>query len=213
MFKEKIKSLIQKEKGEEKSENNKKKIENLVVLVIILIITVIVINLIWNGDNGEEKKPTSDPNKKLATTIEEGITEETVQASSSSLYKIDAELEEILFKIEGVGEVNVMITYSQTSQTIPLYNEDRTTKDTEETDKSGGTRKITESDSKKDIIFKESDGEKQPITQSIISPRIEGAIIAAKGAANVDVKTKIVQAVEAVTGLATHKIQVFEMQS
>ena len=58
MFKEKIKSLIQKEKGEEKSENNKKKIENLVVLVIILIITVIVINLIWNGDNGEEKKPT-----------------------------------------------------------------------------------------------------------------------------------------------------------
>lgn len=212
MFKEKIKSLIQKEKGEEKSENNKKKIENLVVLVIILIITVIVINLIWNGDNGEEKKPTSDPNKKLATTIEEGIAEETVQASSS-LYKIDTELEEILCKIEGVGEVNVMITYSQTSQTVPLYNEDRTTKDTEETDKSGGTRKITESDSKKDIIFKESDGEKQPITQSIISPRIEGAIIAAKGAANVDVKTKIVQAVEAVTGLATHKIQVFEMQS
>jgi len=213
MFKEKIKSLIQKEKGEEKSENNKKKIENLVVLVIILIITVIVINLIWNGDNGEEKKLTSDPNKKLATTIEEGITEETVQVSSSSLYKIDGELEEILSKIEGVGEVNVMITYSQTSQTVPLYNEDRTTKDTEETDKSGGTRKITESDSKKDIIFKESDGEKQPITQSIISPRIEGAIIAAKGAANVDVKTKIVQAVEAVTGLATHKIQVFEMQS
>ena len=102
MFKEKIKSLIQKEKGEEKSENNKKKIENLVVLVIILIITVIVINLIWNGDNGEEKKPTSDPNKKLATTIEEGITEETVQVSSSSLYKIDGELEEILSKIEGV---------------------------------------------------------------------------------------------------------------
>lgn len=214
MFKEKIKSLIQKGEGEEKSGNNKKKIENLVVLVIILIITVIIINIIWNGDkNKEEKQPVSDPNKKLATTIEEGITEETVQASSTSLYKIDAELEEILSKIEGVGEVNVMITYSQTSQTVPLYNEDRTTKDTEETDKSGGTRKITESDSKKDIIFKESDGEKQPITQSIISPRIEGAIIAAKGAANVDVKTKIVQAVEAVTGLATHKIQVFEMQS
>ena len=55
MFKEKIKSLIQKEKGEEKSENNKKKIENLVVLVIILIITVIVINLIWNGDNGRKE--------------------------------------------------------------------------------------------------------------------------------------------------------------
>lgn len=35
MFKEKIKSLIQKEKGEEKSENNKKKIENLVDALLL----------------------------------------------------------------------------------------------------------------------------------------------------------------------------------
>ena len=40
---------------------------------------------------------------------------------------------------------------------------------------------------------------------------MEGAIITAKGADNVAVKTNIIQAVEAVTGLATHKIQVFEM--
>lgn len=42
-------------------------------------------------------------------------------------------------------------------------------------------------------------------------PKIEGAIITAQGASNIDVKTNIIQAVEAVTGLATHKIQVFEM--
>ena len=43
-------------------------------------------------------------------------------------------------------------------------------------------------------------------------PKIEGAIITAEGAADGNVKTNIIQAVEAVTGLATHKIQVFEMQ-
>ena len=212
MFKEKIKALISKGSGEENNGNNKKKIENLVVFILILIITVIVINLIWNGDDeNKESEPASDPNKKLATSMEEGYNNEIMQTSASS-YEIDKELEQILSKIQGVGEVNVMITYSQTSQTVPLYNEDTTTKDTEETDESGGTRKITESDSKKDIIFKENDGEKEPITQRIISPKIEGAIIAAKGAANAEVKSKIVQAVEAVTGLATHKIQVFEMQ-
>lgn len=209
MFKEKIKALISKGSGEENNGNNKKKIENLVVFILILIITVIIINLIWNGDKNEkESEPASDPNKKLAANVNEEVTQ-----TSAGTYEIDKELEEILSKIDGVGEVKVMITYSQTSQTVPLYNEDTTTKDTEETDESGGTRKITESDSKKDIIFKENNGEKEPITQSIISPKIEGAIIAAKGAANADVKTKIVQAVEAVTGLATHKIQVFEMQS
>ncbi len=52
-------------------------------------------------------------------------------------------------------------------------------------------------------------GEKTPITQSIISPKIEGAIITAQGANNLTVKTNIIQATQAVTGIATHKIQVF----
>ena len=73
MFKEKIKALISKGSGEENNGNNKKKIENLVVFILILIITVIVINLIWNGDDeNKESEPASDPNKKLATSMEEG---------------------------------------------------------------------------------------------------------------------------------------------
>ena len=41
---------------------------------------------------------------------------------------------------------------------------------------------------------------------------MEGAIITSEGANDVNVKTNIIQAVEAATGLATHKIQVFEME-
>lgn len=204
MFKEKIKALISK-KDKEDDVNIKKKIENIVVFILILIITVIIINVIWNGDNNKEEQVT-DSNKKLATTNE--VTMET----SNNEYNIDSQLEEILSKIDGVGNVNVMITYSQTSQTVPLYNEETTVRDTEETDQEGGTRKITESDSKKDVVYKESSGEKEPITQSIVSPKIEGAIITAQGASNADVKTNIIQAVEAVTGLSVHKIQVFEMK-
>ena len=64
---------------------------------------------------------------------------------------------------------------------------------------------------KKEIIYQETDGEKTPITQSIVSPKIEGAIITAQGAGNATVKTNIIQAVEAVTGISSHKIQVFSM--
>lgn len=53
--------------------------------------------------------------------------------------------------------------------------------------------------------------EKKTNYSKTIMPKIEGAIITAQGASNIDVKTNIIQAVEAVTGLATHKIQVFEM--
>lgn len=76
----------------------------------------------------------------------------------------------------------------------------------------GGTRTISEASSKKEVIYKEIDGEKIPVTQSIISPKVEGAIVAANGANVAEVKTNIIQAVEAVTGLPTHKIQVFEMK-
>lgn len=121
-------------------------------------------------------------------------------------------LKNILSKIEGVGNVDVLITYSRTSQIVPLYNEDLTESITEETDKEGGTRKINENSTKKDIIYQEDNGEKTPITQSIISPKIEGAIITAEGASNAEIKSNIISAVEAVTGIGSHKIQVFEMK-
>lgn len=53
---------------------------------------------------------------------------------------------------------------------------------------------------------------KTPVTQSTVNPTIEGAIITAQGASNAETKANIIQAVEAATGLATHKIQVFEME-
>lgn len=203
MLTDKIKDLVKSKEGE----TNKKKIENLVVFLIILIITIIVINVVWNGDNQKsEKQPTSDKNKKLAS--------ETMQVNSEITEdKTVKDLEEILSKINGVGKVKVMLTYSQTSQTIPLYNQDLSEKSTEESDKQGGNRKITETDTKTEIIYKEENGQKIPITQSIISPKIEGAIITAIGAGNATIKANIIQAVEAVTGVATHKIQVFEMKN
>ena len=68
-----------------------------------------------------------------------------------------------------------------------------------------------QSSNKKEVIYQEINGEKEPVTQSVIKPKIEGAIITAVGANDSNVKSNIVQAVEAATGLATHKIQVFEM--
>lgn len=121
-------------------------------------------------------------------------------------------LEDILSKINGVGKVKVYITYSQTSQIIPMYNEDISQKDTQEADTQGGTRKVVETDTKKEIVYDEKSGTKTIITQSIVSPKIEGAIITAEGGNNTNTKANIIQAVEAVTGLPTHKIQVFEME-
>lgn len=205
MFKDKLNKIIERDKEEG---NNKKKIENLVFFVVVLIITIVVINVIWNDKNTSKDTKEVDNNKKLATVNQ--VQTQTEQVSQEQT--LSQKLESILSKIQGVGDVNVFINYSESSEVVAMYNENSKSSTTEETDTSGGVRKIQETDSQKDIIFQENDGVKTPMTKKVVEPKIEGAIITAKGASNIDVKTNIIQAVEAATGLATHKIQVFEMQ-
>lgn len=199
MFSEKLKKIFPKNDG-----NNKKKIENILVFIVILAITIVAINYIWNGDE-TSKSSNEVPEVENSNSV--------VQVSTDSFYDENEEkLANILSNIEGVGKVKVLLTYSQTSTSIPLYNENLRESNTTETDSSGGSRTVAESDSEKEVIYKEdSSGNREPVTQSVISPQIEGAIITAEGADNAEVKSAIVQAVEAATGLATHKIQVFKM--
>lgn len=180
----------------------KKKIENIVVFIIILIITIVAINYIWSG-----KKESSN------SVPEAEHRNDVVQVSNIEKEdETEVKLKRILSNIEGVGKVDVMITYSQTSRKVPIYNENIKGSNTTETDSAGGSRTISEEDSRKEVIYKEDgSGKKEPVTESIISPKMEGAIITAEGAGEARVKANIVQAVEAATGLATHKIQVFKM--
>lgn len=190
MLKEKL-SKIFKDDG-----NNKKKTENLVFLLIILVVTVVAINIIWK-DEKEDTNITNQTNKKLVDKTQESIT------SNNSL---EEKLEHILSNINGVGNVDVLITYNETEEIIPIYNKTDKKSLTNEIDSKGGTRTIEETDTIEEVIFQND----EIIVQKTVSPKIEGAIITATGANNSNVKTNIIQAVEAATGLATHKIQVFE---
>jgi len=107
--------------------NNKRKIENLVVFIIILIITIILMNTIWNGDKKTKGNVQTNTDKVLAQVESKENNKETVESS------LEVKLEEILEKIEGVGNVKVLLTYSESSQTVAMYNEDSTRSDTEET--------------------------------------------------------------------------------
>ncbi len=121
-----------KEKFLTKIENkgNKKSIENLVVFVIILIATIIFINYIWNGkekkSNDEQKSPVLAESTTQATS--------TVTNESNNLEK---QIEDMLGRLDGVENVKVLITYSETNKVIPMYNEDNQQSITKEEDTQG----------------------------------------------------------------------------
>mgnify|MGYP004639946599 FL=1 len=207
MLKESIKKFKE-SISKQKEQNNKKNIENLVVFLILLIITVIAINTIWGGKKEETKQEDNTSYKKLAENINNSIESNNNQFNE---YNLEENLEDILSKIAGVGKVKVLVTYSETSEVVAMYNEKNTSNNTEETDTNGGVRKIEQTDTDKEIIYEEKNGQKTPITQKVIMPKIEGAIITAEGASDPIIKTNIIQAVSAATGISTYRIQVFEM--
>ena len=192
--------FLRKLTSKEGENQNKKKIENLVFLIIILIVTIIIINAIWKKDE-ISNNINSLSGKVLADNSKGEVSNQT---------ELETKLENILSTIKNVGKVNVLINYSESSSLVPLYNESTTTSSTEEGDSGGGTRNVTETESKKDVVFSESSGQKQPVTEKTVMPSIQGAIITAEGAKDANVKTNIINAVGAVTGLSIDKIQVFE---
>ena len=183
--------------------NNKKKIENIIFLIIILIITVIIINYILKNDKKEEHDKNTDSTTELAKS-------ESISKNANE--NLQQQLEAILCTIKGVGKVKVFLNYAESSKTVAMYDEKTTTSSTEETDSAGGLRNTTSTEVQKDVIYSEESGNQVPMTEKIIMPTIEGAIITAQGARNGGVKTNIVNAVKSATGLSIDKIQVFEME-
>lgn len=195
-----IKDLFKKS---ENGQDKKRQIENIVIFIIILIITVLIINNMWSSDKKESEEDNSDSSKVLA---------KTVNAESTNQDDLETRLEDILESINGVGRVKVLIKYSESSTVVAMYNETSSESTTQESDGDGSTKNVTETENKKEIVYTDEDGENKPITEKVVMPVIEGAVITAEGAANANIKSSIVSAVEAVTGLAVHKIQVFEMR-
>ena len=186
--------------------NEKKSIENLLFFVILLIVVVVFINYIWNDKSNKNSKKEELNNVNLV--------ENTVVASNlgNDEDKLKKQLEEILSKLDGVEKVSVLITYVESNKIVPIYNIDNQESTTKEEDNAGGLRTINETTTKKEIVYEEANGDKTIVKQSIVTPEIKGAVIMAKGANSSVVKANIIQAVEAATGLPTHKIQVFEMK-
>ena len=138
MFRDKLKDIFDKfnKKDENGEIDNKKKLESLVFFVIVLIITIVVINIIWNGEKKTNNEDTnSNTYKKLANIQDTEIIE------TSSDNNIEEKLENILGKIQGVGDIRVFINYAQSSEVVAMYNENSKTSNTEESDTSRRNKK------------------------------------------------------------------------
>lgn len=173
--------------------NNKRMIENLVIFLILCIIVLIVINSCTSSEAVD--------NEQIETIAIPKIKGDNVT--------LEEKLATILSMINGAGKVDVMISYINEIEKIPMTDKKITTTVTNEKDSNGGERKTEETSTEENIIYEQSNNMKSPVVKQNILPEIVGVIVVADGAGNILIKENLIKAVEATINVPSHRIQVF----
>ncbi|WNR42559.1 stage III sporulation protein AG [Paenibacillus roseipurpureus] len=118
------------------------------------------------------------------------------------------QLKEILQKIVGVGDVEVLVTIESTEEmTVDKnYNDNQTM--TTERDNGGATRNISQVTRSGEVVLYQVSGDQKPLVLKYIKPKIRGVIVVAKGAENLTVKKMIMEAVERGMDVQASKISI-----
>ncbi|AEI41230.1 stage III sporulation protein AG [Paenibacillus mucilaginosus] len=123
------------------------------------------------------------------------------------------QLKEMLTKMVGVGEVEVMVTIESTEEIVVQENRKDVEQVTNEKDHQGSTRHITEINKSGEVVIYEVSGGKQPLITKTIKPKVRGVLVIAKGAENLTVKKMISEAVERGLEVPPHRISILPRKS
>ncbi|WP_160688801.1 stage III sporulation protein AG [Clostridium sp. C2-6-12] len=194
---------------------DQKQLKNLIALCLLLGFILITMNVLIpnskiitsnklletnNQGNQNNNSPIKDSN-------------ETIKAEEKNYEENQKnELKNILKKMNGVGDVEVMMSFGQGEQKIPAYDKNTQKSTTEETDNEGGKRVNNQDTDGTKVVMKTSDGNNEPFVLTTYKPKICGIIIIAEGAENSKTKYEIEQAVSKLYNLSLDKVNVYSMK-
>lgn len=115
---------------------------------------------------------------------------------------------EILSKIEGAGQVDVMLTYCKTEEKTVARNEVREESYAKESGKTSESLRVENTA----ILTEDRSGNTLPLILSAASPKVEGVVIVAQGGADPAVCGALHQAAQALLDVPAHKIAVLKMK-
>ncbi len=176
--------------------------ERLGGLFVIFLIGVLMITVLSNSfttadvDSGESYIQIQD--------IPEATGDDYAQA-------LESRLSSILSKVDGAGEVSVMVNLSSSSEIVLSKSISEERDSEEEIGNDGVLKKFVSSSTKEEpIIISGSSGKDTPLILTEKVPKVEGVIIVAEGGGNVHIKDGLIKSVTSVLGVPSHKVQVLK---
>ena len=127
--------------------------------------------------------------------------------------RLENKLNDILEKMEGVGDVEVMVTLKNTKEKVVLMEEPYSENELKESDSEGGSRESKEkSVDSKTVYITSDDGENVPYVINEYMPKAEGVAVVAQGGDSALVKEKIISVVKSLFDIEANKISVSKME-
>ncbi|MBE3592532.1 MAG: stage III sporulation protein AG [Thermoanaerobacter sp.] len=177
--------------------DNKKLVENLTVIFLIGLILLIGASAL-----SKPRPSNSNDNKELVLAQKESSSEDYVQ-------KLEKDLKNILSKIEGVGNVEVLITLNSDEEVVAAMDVVESSTTTNEKDSSGGIRETIQTESNNRVVTsQDTSGQNAPIVLKRIMPEIRGVIVVADGAKDPRLRYELSSAVQTALGIPAYKVKV-----
>lgn len=126
----------------------------------------------------------------------------------------EEKLKQSLSCIDGVGDVEVLITLKESEKKVPEKDIPEEIKETVETDAEGGNRTITEKSLKESTIYTVNEaGQNVPYVSKVIQPVVEGVVVIAQGGDSDTVKLNIIETIKVLFAIDVNKIRVVKMKT
>lgn len=172
--------------------------DNLIVMVLVGVLLFVVALPTGKEDHSVPEEPV-----RAQENVPEP--EEDYEAQQ------ERKLKELLSSMDGVGEVEVMLTFVSSGEQVIQQDEQVSRANTVEKDSEGGNRTVTQYEKDGNTVYRTASGESIPYVIKTLNPRVEGVFVVAQGAGDGTVNRSITEAVMALFGVEAHRVKVVPM--
>lgn len=201
--------------GENRKEKAVKKWFSRDNLVILILAGVLLFVIALPTKEKEEEKGNMLIKEKTVST--EDATEvsrvETQRTWEEYACKQEDRLKTLLTSMDGVGNVEVMLTFVSSEELVVEKDTPTVRSNTVEKDSAGGSRTVSQFEEGDTTVYNDVSGTAQPYVIKTLNPRVEGALVVAQGASDPEICMNITEAVQALFGVEAHRVKVVDMDS
>ena len=180
------------------------KYKNLIVIFLIGLLLLITASFFkgTSKDTSATKKTSDSLSTVDNATIAQNAYEE----------KVKNELKNILSKIEGVGAIDVMITFEAGEEEVPAINATESSSTTQNGNKEDKTTTSQGNSTNSIVVTNEADGSSKPLILKTNKPKACGVLVVAEGAEANITQLRITKAVMDLLNVQDGKVNVCPMK-